>query len=68
MSGMWMPAWLYRYLPLIYLLFGLVMFFGFGDQLLGIVSGILLWSAAVLVWALRVYARRNSADRRQEEP
>lgn len=63
MHKTWWPSWLYEFLPLGYLLFGLLMFAAFGDEPLGIVSGSLLCVTAVLIWAMRVYARSKGAGR-----
>ena len=32
MPSIWLPSWMYRFLPLIYLIGGSVMFFAFGDE------------------------------------
>ena len=61
MQGIWLPAWLYRFLPLIYVVSGSVMFFAFGDDALGRISGLLLYAAAVLIWALRLHGRSRGS-------
>jgi positive regulator of sigma E activity len=61
----WLPMWLYELLPLVYLLFGVLMFALFGDEPLGTISGLLLFAAGVLVWALRFYTRAKGSPRKQ---
>jgi hypothetical protein len=56
MPLIWFPGWLHRLLPLIYVIGGALMFYLFGDQAIGLISGILLFAAALLIWALRLYA------------
>jgi len=64
MQSIWFPAWLYRLLPLIYFVAGTLMFYRFGDETIGRFSGLLLWAAAVLIWGLRLYARRAGPRRK----
>ncbi|MEJ2516331.1 MAG: hypothetical protein P8080_13630 [Gammaproteobacteria bacterium] len=61
MQTIWFPAWLYRLLPAIYVAGGASMFYLFGDEPIGLLSGVLLCSAAVLILALRLYARRHAS-------
>ena len=64
MQRIWFPEWLYRFLPLIYFVGGTLMFHLFGDQAAGQLSGGLLFAAAILIWALRLHARRVAPRRR----
>lgn len=64
MQSIWFPGWLYRLLPLLYLVGGALMFYLFGDETVGRFSGLLLCAAAVLIWGLRLYARRASGRRK----
>jgi positive regulator of sigma E activity len=64
MQSIWFPAWLYRFLPLIYLVCGALMFYLFGDEIIGRLSGFLLFAAAILIWGLRLHARRDASRRR----
>ncbi len=61
---MWLPEWLYRALPLIYAVAGAMMFQLSGDGFAGRLGGAFLIAAAILIWGLRLYARRD-ASRRQ---
>ena len=61
---MWLPEWLYRALPLIYAGGGAMMFHLSGDEFVGRLGGGFLFAAAILIWGLRLHARRN-ASRRQ---
>jgi hypothetical protein len=65
MWKIWFPPRLYRFLPLVYLLSGSLMLARFGDEPLGLLSGLMLCTAAVLVWALRVHKDSNSAAGKQ---
>ena len=56
MQKPWLPQPLYQLLPLVYLLFGLLMLARFSDDLLGLLSGLMLCAASILVWILRKYA------------
>ena len=58
MQRMWFPPWLYKLLPVGYLLGGLLLLVSSGDDPLGRLGGILLCAAGALVLALRLYARR----------
>ena len=49
---MWFPDWLYRTLPIIYLLSGFMCFY-LSENWFGYVSGMLLITAGMLVWKLR---------------
>ena len=49
---MWLPDWLYRTLPVIYSISGLLCFY-YSENVIGYVSGVLLILAAFLVWRLR---------------
>ena len=65
MLKIWLPPGLYRLLPVIYLLFGLLLITRFGRDTLGLISGVMLCAAAVLIWILRIHGeggRRNSPD------
>jgi hypothetical protein len=63
MQSIWFPAWLYRLLPPIYIVCGALMFYLFGEETIGRISGLLLWAAAVLIWGLRLHARRDLSRR-----
>lgn len=63
MQRMWFPEWLYRSLPMIYVVGGVLMFYLFGDKPIGRVSGLLLCAAAILIWGLRLHARKNAFRR-----
>lgn len=65
MTKIWLPARLYGLLPLIYLLFGLLMLFVFGNDLWGAVAGALLCAASALILALRFYARGKATVRKR---
>lgn len=64
MPGLWLPEWLYRLLPLTYLVCGVLIFNLFGDETTGQLSAVLLWAAAFLIWRLRLHARREAARRK----
>ena len=64
MQHIWFPAWLYRLLPLIYVVGGALMFYLYDDDTVGRLSGLLLWAAAILIWALRLHARREASRRK----
>jgi hypothetical protein len=64
MQRIWFPEWLYRFLPLIYVVGGTMMFRLFGDQTAGWLSGLLLFAAAILIWGLRLHARIDASRRR----
>jgi hypothetical protein len=61
MLKIWFPSGLYRVLPLAYLLAGLLMLARFGDEPLGLLSGLMLCAAAVLVWVLRRYSAKDAS-------
>ena len=61
MLKIWFPPGLYRVLPLAYLLAGLLMLARFGDEPLGLISGLMLCAAAVLVWVLRRYSAKDAS-------
>ena len=65
MRKIWLPPRLYRFLPLAYLLSGLLMLTKFGDDPLGLLSGSMLCAAAVLVWALRVHQGSKTTERKR---
>ena len=65
MWKVWLTPSLYRFLPLAYLLSGLLMLTKFGDDPLGLLSGSMLCAAAVLVWALRVHRGSKTSARKQ---
>jgi hypothetical protein len=49
---MWLPNWLYRILPFIYSVTGLVCFY-FSENWIACLSGVLLITAGIIVWKLR---------------
>ena len=49
---MWLPDWLYRPLPFIYTIFGLLCLFYTGSWM-GYVAGAMLLMAALIIWKLR---------------
>ena len=63
MPRIWFPEWLYRTLPLIYVIGGALMFYLFGEETIGRFSGLLLCAAAILIWGLRRHARRDVSRR-----
>lgn len=64
MKSIWFPAWLYRLLPLLYVVCGALMFYLFGDDTIGRFSGLMLWLAAILIWGLRLHARSEASRRK----
>ena len=64
MQRIWFPAWLYRFLPLIYVVGGTLMFYLFRDESVGRFSGLLLCAAAILIWGLRLHARGEASRRK----
>jgi hypothetical protein len=64
MQRIWFPEWLYRFLPLLYVVGGTLMLHLFGDQTAGQLSGGMLFAAAILIWALRWHARSDASRRR----
>ena len=66
---MFLPDWIYRMLPVAYLIGGLVISYRM-DSFIGVASGVLLGSAGLLVWKMRSDYRREMAgiNRRQEGP
>ena len=64
MPLIWFPAWLHRLLPLIYVIGGALMFYLYGDEAVGLLSGILLYAAALLIWGLRRHARREESRKK----
>jgi len=64
MQHIWFPAWLYRFLPLIYVVGGALMFYLYDADTVGRLGGLLLWAAAILIWALRLHARRDASRRK----
>jgi hypothetical protein len=65
MRKIWLPPRLYQLLPLVYLLSGLLMLAKFADEPLGLLSGLMLCAAAVLVWVLRVYGGSKTTARKR---
>lgn len=63
MQSIWFPDWLYRLLPTIYVVCGALMLYLFGEEAIGRFSGVLLWAAAILIWGLRLHARRGVSRR-----
>ena len=61
----WLPATLYQILPLAYLVSGSLMLAGFGHEPMGLLSGLLLCAAAVLIWCLRIYAASKGSARKR---
>jgi len=49
---MWLPDWLYRALPFLYTIFGLLCLLYTGGWM-GYAAGIMLLAAAVIIWMLR---------------
>jgi len=60
MLKIWLPPKLYQLLPLAYLLSGLLMIAKLGDEPLGLISGLMLCTAAILVWVLRALGTRKT--------
>ena len=56
MLKVWLSPKLYRLLPYVYLISGLLMLARFGDEPVGFLSGLMLCAAAILIWVLRVHA------------
>jgi drug/metabolite transporter (DMT)-like permease len=65
MQKIWLSPRLYQLLPAAYLFSGLLMLIKFGDDPLGVISGLMLCAAAILVWALRVHGSKNATARKQ---
>lgn len=65
MLKIWLPPTLYQLLPLAYLFSGLLLLAKFGDEPLGLISGLMLCAAAVLVWVLRVLGSSKTTARKQ---
>jgi len=63
MQSPWLPCGCTGFCPLLYLAGGALMFHLFGDETIGRFSGLLLCAAALLIWGLRLYARRAAARR-----
>lgn len=59
---MWLPDWLYRVLPLIYILSGVTAIYH-GENLIGQGSGLILIFTAILVWKLRKECRSRPGSR-----
>jgi hypothetical protein len=59
---MWLPDWLYKTLPLIYMVAGLLAIYHAGN-LIGQGSGVLLILTAFLVWKLRKDGGANNKSR-----
>lgn len=64
MPRIWFPGWLYHLLPLVYVVFAAAMFYWFGDRPVGRSSAVLLCAAAILIWGLRLHARRLVSRRK----
>ena len=58
MRQVWFPPWLYKLLPVGYLVAGVLLLVSSGNDPLGLLGGILLCAAGVLVLAMRLYARK----------
>ena len=65
MRKIWLPPRLYQLLPLAYLFSGTLMLATLGDEPLGLISGLMLCAAAVLVWALRIHRGSKTTARKQ---
>ena len=65
MLKLWLSPKLYQLLPLAYLLSGSLMLAKFGDEPLGLLSGLMLCAAAVLVWVLRVHGGSKTTARKR---
>jgi hypothetical protein len=64
---MWLPDWLYRALPNLYGLAGLVTVYKF-NTLLGICSGVLLITTAGLIFIMRRdYQQGNTCNQHQRQ-
>jgi hypothetical protein len=63
MLKLWLPAGLYRVLPLVYLLAGSMMLLVFGGDAMGRTSGLFLIAAGCLIWVLRLVARTGTSSR-----
>jgi hypothetical protein len=59
MLKIWLPSKLYQYLPVAYLSCGIFMFIRFGNEPLGLISGVIFCTAAALVWGLRIYTAKH---------
>ena len=64
MWKIWLPPRLYQFLPLAYFISGSLMLAKFGDEPLGLLGGLMLCAAAVLVWALRVHGASKNSSRK----
>ena len=62
MLKLWLPKPLYQLLPLAYLLFGLLMLARFGDDPAGLLSGLMLCAASILIWILRRVAGDKTTE------
>jgi hypothetical protein len=62
---MWLPDWLYKYLPFIYAVAGLFSIY-YANNLVGIGAGALLIFAGFLVWNFRKRGPVPTLYRRQE--
>ncbi len=58
MPRVWFPPWLYKLLPVGYLVAGVLLLVSSGDDALGRLGGILLCAAGILVLAMRLYVRK----------
>ena len=65
MQKIWLSSKLYQLLPFFYLLSGLLMLNRFANEPLGLISGLMLCAAAVLIWLLRIYGGRLTTTRKQ---
>ncbi len=62
MLKIWLPPRLYELLPVAYLLAGLLLLTRFSGEPMGLLSGLMLCAAAVLIWALRIHAAKKGSE------
>ena len=65
MKKIWLEPRLYQLLPFAYLLGGLLMLAKFSNKPVGLLSGLMLCAAAVLIWALRIHQRSKDTARKR---
>ena len=65
MRKIWLSPRLYQLLPFAYLLSGLLMLAKFADEPMGLLSGLMLCAAAVLVWVLRINGSSKANARKR---
>ena len=64
MHKIWLSPRLYRLLPAIYLVSGVLMLVNFRSEPLGLISGSMLCGAAVLIWVLRIHSGSKKTERK----